>query len=224
MPAKRFPEAERAQTGRNYAYSYTVTYICLFSYFLMKRFLLPLLSVALLAACNPTTQPAEQPTTATPAQTADADTAAADATATAPSTTTPAAPAAAPVAAAVEDVRLSLRFKPVAGAQPARTQAFLKLQGKETKEVDLGTFPGKPDVIDAAKAKRAGYPAGWITGFRTYDGASGTGADVAILPGADATHLRIMQRRIDEAATETYTFQVARELSLDSPSNLSAAK
>lgn len=190
----------------------------------MKRFILPLLSVALLAACNPTTQPAEQPTTATPAQTADADTMAADATGTAPASQTPPAAATAPTAPAVEDVRLSLRFKPVAGAQPARTQALLKLQGKETKEVDLGSFPGKPDVIDAAKAKRAGYPEGWITGFRTYDGASGTGADVAILPGTDATHLRIMQRRIDEAATETFSFQVARELSLAGPSNLSAAK
>ncbi|WP_303310057.1 lipoprotein [Hymenobacter sp. BT730] len=187
----------------------------------MKRFLLPLLSVALLAACNQTTKPAEQPTSATPEQTAT-DTVAADATATTPAGPATAAPTAA--APAVADVHLSLRFKPVADAQPKRTQAFLKLQGPETKEIDLGSFPGKPDLIDAAKAQRAGYPAGWVVGFRSYDAASGTGADVAVLPGTDATHVRIMQRRIDEAATEPYTFQVSRELSLPSPSNLSAAK
>lgn len=187
----------------------------------MKRFLVPALSAALLVACNPNNKPAEQPAAPAANEQTALDTAAADASATTPATSaTPAAPA----TPAVEDVQVSLRFKPVADAQPKRTQAFLTLKGKETKEVDLGSFPGKPDMVDAAKAKLAGYPEGWVLGFRSYDNATGTGADVAVLPGRDASHLRIMQRKIDEAATEPFTFQIARELSLAGPSNLKAAK
>ncbi|MBG8555209.1 hypothetical protein [Hymenobacter guriensis] len=184
----------------------------------MKRLFLPVLAAIVLAGCNQTSQPAEQPAATTTDQTA-LDTAAADGTATAPAAKEAPQLKTAP---GPEAVTASLRFKPVAGA--LRTEAFLKLAGKETKEINLGTFPGKPDVVDAAKAERAGYPQGWIVGFRSYEPGSGTGADVAVLPGDDLSHLRIMQRRIDESASEPFTFQIARELSLAGPSKLTPAK
>ncbi|TYZ12596.1 hypothetical protein FY528_04675 [Hymenobacter lutimineralis] len=184
----------------------------------MKRLFLPVLAAALLAGCNQTPPASEQATTTAPELTAQ-DTATAG-------TAAPAADEAPQLKTAPgpEPITLSLRFKPVAGAQPLRTEAFLKIAGKESKEINLGSFAGKPDVVDAAKAERAGYPKGWIVGFRSYEPGSGTGADVAVLPGDDLSHLRIMQRRIDESATEPFTFQIARELSLPGPSKASAAK
>ncbi|KUG08569.1 hypothetical protein [Solirubrum puertoriconensis] len=178
----------------------------------MKSYYLGMVAAALLVAgCNQSAPSTEQANAAagTTEQAAAAD------------STNPAAategskPAAAPTAPAPVAAQLSFRFEPVKDADsgPKKTTAYLVIKGSETKEIDLGRFAGKPDVIDEAKAKRAEYPSNTLVGFRSYDPNTGTGEDVSVTPG-DGARLRIQQRRIDEQADKPFTFQIAREIPL----------
>ncbi|WP_345228065.1 hypothetical protein [Hymenobacter koreensis] len=188
----------------------------------MKLSYSPLLLAAVLLAssCNqtPTEQPANAPTETTPEQQGAA-------TAPAPGTATTETPAAAaPAAPAAQPVQLSFRFKPVKDADPMmpKTNVFLVLKGGQDKEIDLGRVTGKPDVVDEAKAQRAGFPGGMIIGFRSYDPNSGTGDDLAVLQGVGG-RLQILQRRVDETADQPGTFQTAREIPMPANTQLQAA-
>ena len=186
----------------------------------MKLVYLLLGSAALLAACNQTPPATEQPTAPAttapvPSATPAPDTAAAarpDSAAMAP------APAAAPAAVATgpQTLKVAFTFRPVADPDnPARprTSAHLLLQGPTPQDIDLGKFAGKPDLVDAAKAKAANFPAGMLLGFRSYSAATGTSSDLAVLH-EDARHLRIVQRRVEETAPEAGKFETSREIML----------
>ena len=113
-----------------------------------------------------------------------------------------------------ETLKLSFSFKPAPNADdPAhpRTSAHLLLQGAKPMNIDLGKFAAKPDQVDAAKAKLAGFPSGMLLGFRSYDPSSGTSQDLAVL-NVDARHLRVVQRRVEETATEPGKFETSREV------------
>ncbi|MBF9236923.1 hypothetical protein I2I05_05900 [Hymenobacter sp. BT683] len=182
----------------------------------------------LLAACNQTAPVAEQPTTApasttttnVPAPPPNLDSAAApaDKVATAP----------APVAPALreaETLKATFRFKPAPNADDPshpKTNARLLLQGAKPLEIDLGNFAGKPDVVDANKAKQAGFPSGMLMGFRSYHAASGTSSDLAVL-NVDGRRLRIVQRRVEETAAEPGTFETSREIPLPANTAVVAA-
>ena len=190
----------------------------------MKSFY-PALSavVLLLTACNQTPPATERPTAAPVAEPATV--------VPPPTDTAPAAPrptAAAPVASAavkVQTLRLSFAFKPVSDpsdpAQP-RTSAHLLLQGTSPQNIDLGKFAGKPDVVNAAKAKLAGFPSGMLLGFRSYQATTGTSYDLAVLP-VQGRYLRIVQRRVEEAAPEAGEFKTAREITLPANTTVVAA-
>ena len=190
----------------------------------MKSFY-PALSavVLLLTACNQTPPATERPTAAPVAEPANV--------VPPPTDTAPAAPrptAAAPVASAAvkaQTLRLSFAFKPVSDpsdpAQP-RTSAHLLLQGTSPQNIDLGKFAGKPDVVNAAKAKLAGFPSGVLLGFRSYQATTGTSYDLAVLP-VQGRYLRIVQRRVEEAAPEAGEFKTAREITLPANTTVVAA-
>lgn len=113
-------------------------------------------------------------------------------------------------------MRLSFRFQPAPDTDdPAhpRTSVHLLLQGRQPLDIDLGKFGGKPDVVDAAKATVANFPAGMLLGFRSYSAATGTSQDLAVL-SVDGHRLRIVQRRVEETAPEAGTFETAREIPL----------
>ena len=78
--------------------------------------------------------------------------------------------------------------------------------------IDLGTFAGRPDVVDAAKARAASFPSGMLMGFRSYSAATGTSQDVAVLT-VGGNRLRIVQRQVAESA-EPGKFETAREIPL----------
>ncbi|AYA36037.1 hypothetical protein D3Y59_02565 [Hymenobacter oligotrophus] len=188
----------------------------------MKFHYLGMLAAALLVAgCNQSAPSTEQPEAAASAteQAAPADSTASPAPVAEGST-----PAAAPAAAAPVAAQLSFRFEPVKDADggPKKTTAYLIIKGAETKEIDLGRFVGKPDVVDEAKAKRAEFPSNTLVGFRSYDANSGTGSDVSVTPG-DGARLRVLQRRIDELAEKPFTFQTAREIPLPDNTVVQAA-
>ncbi|UYZ59726.1 hypothetical protein [Hymenobacter latericus] len=188
----------------------------------MKSYYLGLLAAALLAAgCNQSAPSTEQPEAA--AGTTEQATAA-DSSATTAAPTEASTPAAAPTTAAPVPAKLSFRFEPVKDAESGqkKTTVYLVIKGSETKEVDLGRFAGKPDVVDEAKAKRAEFPSNTLVGFRSYDANSGTGSDVSVTPG-DGARLRILQRRIDEQADKPFTFQTAREIPLPDNTVVQAA-
>ncbi|MFD2718168.1 hypothetical protein ACFST9_05550 [Hymenobacter monticola] len=187
----------------------------------MKRttlFLGAILSL-LAAGCNQTAPVTSAPTAtpetaATPAAQADAATATATAPPAAAATT--AAPATAPQLKDAETLKLAFAFKPAPNPDdPAhpRTSAHLLLQGRKSQDIDLGKFAGKPDVVDAAKAKAANFPAGMLMGFRSYQAATGTSQDLAVL-NEDGRHLRIVQRKVEETAPEAGTFETSREIPL----------
>ena len=185
----------------------------------MKPFYLALGGAALLlAACNQT-PPATEKAPATAA--AEAPAAAPVNAAVRPDTAAVAAPAAraAAPAGALHDaapVRLAFAFKPAPDPDnPAqtRTSVHLLLTGSKPQDIDLGKFAGKPDVVDAAKAKAANFPAGMLMGFRSYSAATGTSSDLAVL-NEDGRHLRIVQRRVEETAPEAGNFETAREMVL----------
>ena len=187
----------------------------------------------LLAACNQTA-----PETSTPTATAP-ETTAAPAT-VAPATAVPvdtvvAAPAAkveatAPVATApalkdAETLKVSFSFKSAPDPDDPkhpRTSAHLLLQGSKPQDIELGKFVGKPDVVDAAKAKAANFPAGMLMGFRSYAPATGTSSDLAVL-SVGGNRLRIVQRRVEETAPEAGKFETAREIPLPANTRVVAA-
>lgn len=179
----------------------------------MKHAYLPLLAALLLTSCGQNTA-TEQPAVAvTPAPTvaeqpaAPSDSAAAPADATA---TEPKLEAAAPT----QTITASFDFKPIKDADnpdAKRSNAHLLLSGKKPQDIDLGRFTGKPDVVNAEKAKLANFPADMLMGFRAYDPNSGVSSDLAVL-NVDGHHLRIVQRRVNEEAATPGQFETAREI------------
>jgi hypothetical protein len=133
-----------------------------------------------------------------------------------PAAGTAATPAAAPALAEAETLKMSFSFKPAPNPEDPghpRTSAHLLLQGRKPLDIDLGKFGGKPDVVDAAKAKAANFPSGMLLGFRSYAAATGISQDLAVL-SVDGHRLRIVQRRVEETAPEAGTFETAREVPL----------
>ena len=57
-------------------------------------------------------------------------------------------------------------------------------------EVDLGRFAALSDVVDATKAKLAGFPGSMHRGFRSYHASSGTSSDLAALGGGNRHRAR----------------------------------
>ena len=182
----------------------------------------------LLAACNQTPPATSAPTAAASTTTAVPATAAAAPVSAAAPATPPAeaAPkAAAPTLKEAAIMNVSFRFRPAPDADdPAhpRTSVHLLLQGDQPQDIDLGKFAGKPDVVNAAKAKAANFPAGMLLGFRSYSAATGTSADLAVL-NEDGRHLRIVQRRVEETAPEAGKFETAREILLPADTKIRAA-
>ena len=198
----------------------------------MKHFTLLLGAAALvLAGCNQTAPATEKPAATAPvpaaapaaapaARPARPDSAAAPAAAVA---TAPAAPA--PALHDAAPLKASFRFTPVPDPDdPAhpRTSAHLLLQGTKPLDIDLGKFASQPDVVDAAKAKLANFPAGMLMGFRSYQAATGTSADLAVLH-VDGRYLRIVQRHVEETAPEAGKFETAREIPLPANTMVVAA-
>ena len=195
----------------------------------MKPLYLALSGAALLlAACNQTPPATEKPTVTVPAEApAAAATPAAAPAVARPDTVAVVVPTAAPAEElrGAAPVRLAFSFKPVPDPDnPAhpRTSAHLLLQGSKPQDIDLGKFAGQPDVVDAAKAKAANFPAGMLMGFRSYSAATGTSSDLAVL-NEDGRHLRIVQRRVDETAPEAGKFETAREIVLPANSKIVVA-
>jgi hypothetical protein len=85
----------------------------------------------------------------------------------------------------------------------------------------MGRVPGKPDVVDAEKARLAGFPADMLLGFRSYSAAAGTSSDLAVVRVGD--RLRVLQRRVAEDATEAPAFMTAREIPLPPNTRVVAA-
>ena len=198
----------------------------------MKSIFLALSAAALLlTACNQTPPATSAPTAIAPTATAPTTTAPTAATAPA-SATAPTVPsveaapkAAAPTPKEVATINVSFSFKPAPDADdPAhpRTSAHLLLQGDQPQDIDLGKFAGKPDVVDAAKAKAANFPAGMLLGFRSYSAATGTSTDLAVL-NEDGRHLRIVQRRVEETAPEAGKFETSREILLPADTKIRVA-
>ncbi|MDB5270172.1 MAG: hypothetical protein JWP58_3212 [Hymenobacter sp.] len=186
----------------------------------MKSSILTLSTALLLAGCNQTAPVTSAPTApppeaaATPAAVAQADSATAATTAPAPDAAAPSA--AKPALKDAETLKVSFSFKPAPDADdPAhpRTSAHLVVQGSTPMDIDLGKFVGKPDVVDAAKAKAANFPAGMLMGFRSYSAATGTSSDLAVLH-VDGRRLRVVQRRVEETAPEGGKFETSREVPL----------
>lgn len=176
----------------------------------------------LLAACNqtpPATEQATAPATTPVVAEAPAAVPAAarpDSTAASLRTVTAAPAPAAAVLSEATTLKLAFVFKPAPNPDDAahpRISAHLLLQGTKPQDIDLGKFAGKPDVVNAAKAKAANFPVGMLMGFRSYSAATGTSSDLAVL-NEDARHLRIVQRRVEETAPEGGKFETAREIVL----------
>lgn len=187
-----------------------------------------ILSVAvLLASCNQTAPVTSAPTATAPATTTPVTTERVDsvgATVNAPIDGA-ATPAATPALAEAETMKMSFSFKPTPDPDDPshpRTSAHLMLQGSKPLDIDLGKFVGKPDVVDAAKAKAANFPVGMLMGFRSYSAATGTSSDLAVL-SVDGHRLRIVQRRVEETAPEAGTFETAREIPLPANTRVVAA-
>ena len=196
----------------------------------MKSLYLALGGALLLTACNQTAPETSTPaagaaaeTTAPPAAAAPADSVAATTPAAEVAAPAPAAPA--PALKEAETLKVSFSFKPTPDPDDPRhprTSAHLLLQGSKPQDIDLGKFVGKPDVVDAAKAKAANFPAGMLMGFRSYSPATGTSSDLAVL-SVDGNRLRIVQRRVEESAPEAGKFETAREIPLPANTMVVAA-
>ena len=182
----------------------------------------------LLAACNQTAPETSTSTAAAPETTAAPATAVpVDTVVAAPAAKVEAAaPAAtAPVLKEAETMQVSFSFKSVPDPDDPkhlRTSAHLLLQGSKPQDIDLGKFVGKPDVVDAAKAKAANFPVGMLMGFRSYAPATGTSSDLAVL-SVGGNRLRIVQRRVEETAPEAGKFETAREIPLPANTIVAAA-
>jgi len=190
----------------------------------MKLLYLALSGTLLLTACTQTAPETSTPTATAPeTPTTPVAAAPADSVVTAPFVTATAAPAApAPILKEAETLKVSFSFKPAPDPddpQHPRTSAHLLLRGAKPQDIDLGKFVGKPDVVDAVKAKAANFPAGMLMGFRSYSPATGTSSDLAVL-SVDGNRLRIVQRRVEETAPEAAKFETAREIPL--PANTTA--
>ena len=191
----------------------------------MKPLYLALSGALLLAACNQTAPETSTPTATAP-ETTTAPVAAmpTDSVTAAPAAaTTPAAPA--PALKEAEALKVSFSFKPTPDPDDPRhprTSAHLLLQGAKPQDIDLGKFVGKPDVVDAAKAKAANFPAGMLMGFRSYSPTTGTSSDLAVL-NVDGNRLRIVQRRVEETAPDAAKFETAREIPLPANTRVVAA-
>ena len=187
----------------------------------MKHLYLLLLTAALaLAGCNETapatTSTPTAPAAIIPADTARSDSAVAAAIAPPPDGVVVAAASSTPALQPAKTLKVSFAFQPVPNPDDPshpKTSAHLVLQGAKTLDIDLGKFAGQPDVVDAAKAKLAGFPSGMLLGFRSYHAASGTSADLAVL-NVGGRRLRIMQRRVEETASAPGAFETAREIPL----------
>ncbi len=186
----------------------------------MKYSYLTLGAAFWLIGCNQSAPASEKPAAAaTPTATAEAPTvkpAAPDSAAAPADATATATPPAAPAPHDAETLKLAFAFKPAPDPDdPAhpRTSAHLLLQGAKPQDIDLGKFATRPDVVDAAKAKLAGFPSAMLMGFRSYQASSGTSSDLAVLK-VDGRHLRIVQRRVEETATQPGEFKTAREIVL----------
>jgi|GEM_PF-2207510 len=185
----------------------------------MKSSSLALLgALALLSACSPTTTETDKAAADAPAtgQPANADSAAApaDAVATTPSSEAPTLREA--PSAPAQTMKLSFRFQPSKdedNPSVPKTSVHIMLAGDKSQDIDMGRVAGKPDIVDEAKAKLANFPAGMIAGFRSYEPNSGTGSDMAVM-NVEGRRLRILQRRIDEQASEQFEFKTAREVTL----------
>lgn len=184
----------------------------------MKFSILTLSAALLLAGCNQTAPATSAPTAAAPAAAATPEAAskADSATVAAPAAVAAAPAAAQPALKAAETLKVSFSFKPAPDADDPthpRTSAHLVVQGSAPMDIDLGKFVGKPDVVDAAKAKAANFPAGMLMGFRSYAAATGTSSDLAVLH-VDGRRLRVVQRRVEETAPEGGKFETSREVPL----------
>ena len=172
----------------------------------------------LLSGCNQAPPVAEKPAAVIASPASASAPAAAVAPVSAPTgPAVPEAPAApAPALHEAAPLKMSFRFTPASDpdnpAQP-RTSAHLLLQGAAPLDIDLGKFAGRPDVVDAAKARLANFPAGMLLGFRSYQAATGSSADLAVLL-VDGRRLRVVQRRVEETAPEAGKFETAREIPL----------
>ena len=192
----------------------------------MKSLLLALSAAVLLAGCNQTAPVSSAPTAAAPETAAPPAAAVRPDSATAapaPTVATPQPAASAPAEA--ETLQVSFAFKPVPDPDdPAhpRTSARLVVQGRKPMDIDLGKFTGKPDVVDAAKARAANFPVGMLIGFRSYSAATGTSQDLAVL-SVDGHRLRVVQRRVEETAPEAGKFETAREIPLAANTRVVAA-
>lgn len=187
----------------------------------MKSSILTLIAALLLASCNQTAPVTSAPTTAAP-EAAATPAAAAQADSATVATAAPAPDAAAtpqatkPALKEAETLKVSFSFRPAPDADdPAhpRTSAHLVVQGSAPMDIDLGKFVGKPDVVDAAKAKAANFPPGMLMGFRSYSAATGTSSDLAVLH-VEGRRLRVVQRRVEETAPEGGKFETSREVPL----------
>lgn len=185
----------------------------------MKYSLLALSMTVLLTGCNQAAPETSAPTAAGP-QTAAAPQMAAparsDSAAAPPAATAVPVQPAAPAPAEAETLQVSFAFKPAPDPDdPAhpRTSAHLLVRGPKPMDIDLGKFTGKPDMVDAAKAKAANFPVGMLMGFRSYSAATGTSQDLAVL-SVDGHRLRVVQRRVEETAPDAGKFETARELPL----------
>ncbi|WP_210516666.1 hypothetical protein [Hymenobacter terricola] len=198
----------------------------------MKSFSMALGAAVLLAGCNQTAPVTSAPTAAAPetaatpaAVKADSATAAAAAPPADAAAAAPAPEATTPALKEAEVMKVSFNFKPSPDPDDPshpRTSAHLVLQGSKPQDIDLGKFVGKPDVVDAAKAKAANFPAGMLMGFRSYSAATGTSSDLAVL-NVDGHRLRIVQRRVEETAPEAGQFETAREILLPENTAIVAA-
>ena len=113
-------------------------------------------------------------------------------------------------------MKVAFRFKPTDNPDnPKRPRVLARLlvQGSTPLDIELGKFPGQPDMVTGDKAKAANFPAGMLMGFRSYDAASGISQDLAVLH-PDARHLRVVQRRVDETNPEAAKFETSREIPL----------
>ncbi|HEX8330258.1 MAG TPA: hypothetical protein VF629_22195 [Hymenobacter sp.] len=196
----------------------------------MKNITLALCGVALLlGSCNQTAPVESTPTAAAPSAPA-APAAVPPATLSTPpvnDTATAPAPAVAPSKLKeAETLKLSFAFKPAPNPddpEHPKTSAFLKVQGSQPQEIDLGKFASKPDIVDADKAKLAGFPSGMLLGFRSYQASSGTSSDLAVL-NVGGRRLRIVQRRVEETASEPGVFETSREIPLPPNTIVAPAK
>ena len=194
----------------------------------MRYFCLMPCAALLLAACNqtpPATEKPVAPVAAAPAPVRAALPAAASAPVPAVAPAIGVAPAApAPALHEAAPLTMSFRFTPdPANPTQLRTSAHLLLQGAAPLDIDLGKFAGRPDVVDAAKARLANFPAGMLLGFRSYQAATGSSADLAVLL-VDGRRLRVVQRRVEETAPEAGKFETAREIPLPPDTRVVVAK